>query len=767
MKVYRINKLFFPTLFASVSALSGTFKDLNPDYLVKYYNSNIQAKCSMSAVQILDIFKNPNISQTQSDCFVLDKSNASDIKYVMKPVGGCSPDGLHPKLLSLANSMCPSTNTAAAVAPGSTGTASSSGGGITAQDIAQTAISGTVIAQQYQQNVARQRKEDAKTAKPAQTDPAATKDKPSTEAAAPAVVAAAPVVSSSTQSQPAVTSSGPAVQSQTSPVTTSADGNKVIDTEFGNLDAAQAQAKLNDSNIGRALTPEEDLRITQQINEEFKASGTPALEPAAAAEAAKNLSGTPLAESAVGAASAAGTSAVDSAATAAKATAEQTNQAFIAKLQAELASGILAAQARMAACMPIGVSCLPPTDAASMSKAVMIFQEVQATLGKYTGSQSTCSTSATTADNLCSLIRSPKAIMVQQLMTLATPLISKMSSASQTCGSTSDISKIAQTGMTLANMACTGVKVVCDNSCKTTTTLLSEMKSKISGVSSSLPKESGIIISAISAHEKGSILPKVAQCEKHSADIVQFATQAIGLAMAAAQAKDCKEKLTAGGGNGPAGPGTVTMDEMCKDPVQAQTLVCKCKADATAAGCPGAVVKTTGKDGGPLVIKGNGSGSQLAGIDAFRQGSGLSAAAKAALGLDSNSAASTAGSALNSNFGDSGTAAATSGGASDARGSLSASGSDDKNKSDSAKDKKFSFGSFGSLGNAIGGFFGSSGSKKSGAAGNFGTEKQIAAAKRQIANEQLRSEISTASGRSNWDKVRTRYVESNSTFIGD
>lgn len=762
MKVYRINKLFFPTLFASVSALSGTFKDLNPDYLVKYFNSNVQAKCSMSPVQILDIFKNPNISQTQANCFVEDKSNPSDIKYVMKPVGGCSPDGLHPKLLSIANSMCPSTSSAAATGAK---TGASTGGGITAQDIAQTAVSGAVIAQQYQQNVARQKKEDAKVAKAAPTDPAAPKDKPATSSPA------APADSVAAKDKPSTEAATPVPQAASAPAATPvASTNEgttgTVDTEFGNLDAAHAAARLRDDSIGRALSPEEDARVSAQINEQFKESGTPPLEPAAAAAAAKNLSNTPLAESAVGAASTAGASAVDSAATAAKQTAEQTNEAFIAKLRAELTAGIATGEARMAACMSIGVTCPPPTDAASMSKAVMIFQEVQATLGKYTGSQSTCSTSATTADNLCSMIRSPKAIMVQQLMSIATPLISKMSSASQTCGSTADISKIAQTGMTLANMACTGVKVVCDNSCKTTTTLLQEMKGKISSVSASLPKESGIITSAIAAHEKSSIMPKVAQCEKHAADIVQFATQAMGLLLASQQAKDCKEKLTADGGSG-TGSGTVTMDEMCKDPAQAQTLVCKCKVDSTAAGCPGAVVKTTNKDGGPLVIKGNGSGSQLAGIDAFRQGSGLSSAAKSALGIDSNSAASTAGSALNSNFGDSGVAAATSGTATDARGSLSASGSDDKNKSDSAKDKKFGFGSFGSLGSAIGGFFGGSGSKKSGTAGNFGTEKQIAAVKRQIANEQLRSEISTASGRSNWDKVRTRYVESNSTFIGD
>ncbi len=174
MKVYRINKLFFPTLFASVSALSGTFKDLNPDYLVKYYRSNIDMSCVLSEYQILqNVFTNPNIPQNQSACFVLDKSNASDIKYIMKPVAGCSPEALHPKIKSVATSMCPSTTSSTAETPANT---ASKGSGKSAAEVAQV-ISATIVpvaaaVQMYKGNIASEKKEYANAAKAAPEAPA-------------------------------------------------------------------------------------------------------------------------------------------------------------------------------------------------------------------------------------------------------------------------------------------------------------------------------------------------------------------------------------------------------------------------------------------------------------------------------------------------------------------------------------------------------------------------------------------------------------------
>lgn len=769
MKAYRINKLFFPTLFASVSALSGTFKDLNPDYLVKYFNSNIQAKCPMSPVQILDIFKNPNISQTQSDCFVLDRTNVSDIKYVMKPVGGCSPDALHPKLLSISTSMCPVAPAASAAAPAPKG--SSMSATETVATLAPVAVAAASIADIRNKSAASAERAQARR---------------EGGGAAPAAGAAVNVPGSNTSSavNTAVKTANGAAAAPTTPKvdadgwTHTANGMRI---KTGDGDVAHAtitpkgyKEELIEADLpegGKVTTPVYSAPDGSPITFEEYQKGVTAEFQTPSQELAKGLpAGTQEAGMAV--ANASPKPSLDEKGAADLAAAEAADKEFTTMMTTQISEGITEAttilNVEISECNLLMTGAIPCAAAAKakITPAITALQKLQTTISTYVPAKTSCSGSAARADNFCSMIRSPTAQAVGMLMSVGGAALSKMSSASQTCGTTSDLSQLAQTGMTLANVACTGMKFMCDSSCasaqKILTGMVAEAKIAITGAPASTAKIQAALTKEQSAPT--GVAPKIAQCKKHAADIVQFTTQILGLATAAAQAKDCKEKLTAGGGTG---SGTVTMDEMCKDPTQAQTLVCKCKVDATAAGCPGAVVKTTNKDGGPLVIKGNGSGSQLAGIDAFRQGSGLSSAAKTALGLDSNSAASTAGSALNSNFGDSGVAAATSGAATDARGSLSASGSDDKNKSDLAKDKKFSFGSFGSLGSAIGGFFGGSGSKKSGTSGNFGTEKQIAAAKRQIANEQLRSEISTASGRSNWDKVRTRYLESNSTFIGD
>jgi hypothetical protein len=184
-----------------------------------------------------------------------------------------------------------------------------------------------------------------------------------------------------------------------------------------------------------------------------------------------------------------------------------------------------------------------------------------------------------------------------------------------------------------------------------------------------------------------------------------------------------------------------------------------------AAGCPGAIAKLATSTSAPS-FKTSGAGSQMAGPDAaFKQqpGAGLSSAAKAALGLNSNGADSANNGAANSL-----SSFATDGSGADLSVTAGAGAYGSANhKTDAAsieKEKsKFNFGSFGSLGGAISGFFG--GSKKSSDSNKF-SKDQVEAARRQIASEKVRSEISSASGKSNWDKVTTRYNESSSSFLG-
>ena len=549
--------------------------------------------------------------------------------------------------------------------------------------------------------------------------------------------------------------------------------SSLTDSEFGDLAGAQKAALLKDSSIGKALTPEENKAVADKINEEFKSSGTPEIDAAATAEAAKNLSGTPAAADALTAASAAGSTAVDAASTASKEAADAASKAFIGKVQSAVSTGIATAQATIAECSSMMGACPPPYDIASMNKAIVALNKTQVSASSYSAPQQACSSSASAAESLCSMIRSPAAQNVQKLMTIGSTMLSTMGSASETCGGTADLSKVAQTGMTLANMACTGVKVTCDMSCKSAATILTEMQATVKTFIASLPRESGMLSAAITAEQSGGIAPKVVQCEKHSIDIVQFATQALGLMTASAQAKSCKDKLTAenglsasggpgGSGSGSVTPSTVTMDQMCKDPANASMSVCKCKTDPTGTGCPGAIAKL----GGAPIVKSTGSASQLAGISAYKQ-TGLSAAAQAALGLDSASNSKGSPSDLQNNSSSSGFGAAatteSSGGANSASAKTTASNDKAAAGSDSAKGK-FKFGDFGSLGSAIGGFFG--GSKSKSGNDKLTKDNKIAEAKRQIASDKVRSEISSASGRSNWDKVSNRYVESNNTFLG-
>lgn len=712
MKAYRYLYLFFSVFFLSVSAGAVTFSNLNPDYLIKYYNQNVQASCSLAPYQILEVYKGPSVPANYADCFVLDNSNASDIKYILKLGSNCAPEVIHPKITSAASNMCPKAAAAAGSAP-KAGASSS-----TLQNVA--ALAPVAIAAATAFNGLKDKSKSSSAASPA----ARVAGAPAPAAAQVAGASSAGATNTSSAvfaGSPAPGSAGTGVSANTSTSTPSA--GKDIDGK----------------DIVGPPTPEQFAEFNKQHGEALdltKSDLPPALLTPAKSVLNKD-----------------GASVIDQTA----ATRLAAEKASVEKFQASFTE------------TAISLHGLCPAQSAA----------IKAAGEKYVQSRSTCGDDSSRADNLCSLIRNPTVQAVQSMMTLATPIIASMSGASQTCGSTSDITKIASTGMTLANMTCSGMKFKCDFSCKGASTNLKEIDSQIltlndcmvnlsmdafsrpnvAVVRAKITQLQTLIISEVTP-----IAENTAQCEKHSVSIVQMATQAAGLLMAAQQAKDCQKKLTAGGGSGP----TVTMDEMCKDPAQATTLICKCKSDQTVAGCPGAVVQTKIDNNGPLVIKGNGSGSQMAGIQGYKQGSGLSPAAQAALGMDANSANYAENRDLNKSadaFAATAPAGATSGGNGAGLGSA-ATDSAGKNKLDSKADSKLNFGSFGSIGNAIGNFFGS-GAKKSSAGGRFGTEQQIAAAKRQIASEQFRSEVSTASGRSNWDKVRTRYVESNSSFLGN
>lgn len=778
MSKVRYSNLILAISFLASGAMAASFADLNPTYLSKYFDQNVRSNglaCSLPNEKVLAVFQSSLVPQNQADCFVLDYTDKQNIFYVLKP--SCSPEALNAKLKSASANICnqivAESSAEARSAAISRASSSSSGGkaaapggagsGLQVTDIAQAGIAAAVAADQYKKSTAAEKKaagaEQSSAATPAASSSAANGDKK---------------VISEISNVGGFSTGGASVGGAVNTAINSANG-KIRELNGAplkagdeiNLGDGQKMSLNKDGNIVNAdgdVVKYDDLKMHDLCTGECQAS-LKRLPPETKAAGSDIASGDPK----LVAPDAVATDAISQAGTASAASGQQVSA---------------------------------PTKPVAATDCAPVSSVVEGLAKEYQAQMLSCSSDAAMADNLCQVTRSPKAILVQQMMTIATPLISKMSSASQTCGSTADLSKIAQMGMAAAGLACSGMKMKCESSCELADVTLKKIKAesaklKMCGVrlnaqgtaeiTSSYgtnPKgykdqadggttqaASGTLDGSVTA-EEAKVKTVTLQCNKYSADIAQMMTQAVGLMMASQQAKDCENKLKAGGdgltgdggpggsGSGSVTPSTVTMDQMCKEPSNATLSVCKCKTDPTGAGCPGAIAKL---GGAPIVIKGSGTGAQLAGIGAYKQ-SGLSTAAQAALGLDGKSNSSGA-SDLQNNSANGGFGAAAGSGSSGA-GSASSktAGQDDKSASSDSAKGKFNFGSFGSLGGAIGGFFG--GSKSKSGNDKLSNDKKIAEAKRQIASDQVKSEISSASGRSNWDKVSNRYVESNSTFLG-
>lgn len=405
------------------------------------------------------------------------------------------------------------------------------------------------------------------------------------------------------------------------------------------------------------------------------------------------------------------------------------------------------------------------------------------------GVKKICNGSSATAGFLCPLTTSPAALKVQTLMAAGTAVLSKATAASESCEVTSNISKVAQAGMLAGQLTCTTAKYSCDGACGKAQSQGQKLIAEFEALKAELAveakkqeaafnlseqtylpaKEQAIACqSAIAPVESAAaalkaetepVAQKIIACQKHSADIALMGINALGLLSASQDAQKCKEQLTAGGSgkstnSAMAGP-LVTTAEYCSQPSNASSIMCKCTANPTADGCIGSAagsglalgkVNTNGTLSG-FAGPGKGNGNTLA--DAAKKagdnseepvpGAGLSEAAREALGLDSASSVA---------------AAAGGGGGSGESAPEAKAGAD---KDDKAKPRF-------SLMSSIGSMF-SSGSKPSQAAkAAIRGYEQEQAIKRKVASEQIRSQITTASGKSNFDKIKSRYQSNVSSF---
>ena len=388
-----------------------------------------------------------------------------------------------------------------------------------------------------------------------------------------------------------------------------------------------------------------------------------------------------------------------------------------------------------------------------------------------------CSDSSAQAEKACSMVRSEKAQNVQKLMSVGATVLSKVTAASEACGTTSTLSKVAQGGMMLAQGVCTGMKFRCDFSCRDAEKTIQSMKksidtaakcgaskleaAKVQGqkIDQELMQLSQTLAQQLQPEK--SVPTAKLQCEKHKADIALMGLSALGFLSAFQDAQECKKQLAAGGGTGAAGKGTsslagpqMTTAEYCSMPTNASSLTCKCTSNPNADGCMGSLAKSgvnLGKVNAGAGVSAFASAGQngLGSIDSLSKsplssdepapGANLSDAAREALGMG-----------VAAGGGEMGGGSAAGGSA----------GSDAKKAKAAAEEEKSKYGFFSNLSNMM------SGGKAPSQAANAAIRKfeQEQAIKRKIASDQVRAEISTASGKSNFDKIRNRYLQNAGSF---
>lgn len=435
---------------------------------------------------------------------------------------------------------------------------------------------------------------------------------------------------------------------------------------------------------------------------------------------------------------------------------------------------------------------------ALMDESAAAIQKLTLQVQKYVNTaKNACVVAAEKASLLCVERTSEGAIAAKKLMNASGPILAVVASAQKTCSSTAKITRLVNLGLTAAAGVCVAAKVYCGSTCGTATADLSTLLNEINNtrtlataeanrllpifcsagatakVCTSLQKAHPQIIEDLESLTKilspestpaliGTTGSMVAKCGSMVEDVVRFGIQAAGAYAAHQNAKACEEKLAA------SGAANVTTQQYCDKSENVSTQLCVCQKNPMATGCPGAVItdssaSSSSSDKGTN-IKGVGGNSAFAGGfgSATKANVGNTSLGKANInGALAGSSASREGSASAPNGFDGGSAG-VGGGA--GLGGAPSSSAEAALKKEAEEKKKWSFGAFGSdVGGSFGGgSSGTAGSKyKSGAL----TTGDQAAIQRQIASEKYAAEVSTASGKSNWEKIRNMYLIKENSFI--
>jgi hypothetical protein len=441
-----------------------------------------------------------------------------------------------------------------------------------------------------------------------------------------------------------------------------------------------------------------------------------------------------------------------------------------------------------------------PKMSAPYSTTMADIQKLSSKVKNYVNmTKKACTESAEKASFLCIENTSPGAQAAKGLMEAAGPVLAAITSAQKTCSSTGKVSKLVSTGLALAKGTCVGAKVMCDSSCAKAVSEVTEMNTMITteiaqavqtdfmsaeedcaslpdpnreGVYANCSADNNskrtiameglkalqaVIQKEVPPTTKGTSAEVALQCQALAKDIALLAADIAGALMAKNSAEKCADQLAAAGN----GAGDVSVQQYCEKKENVATDFCRCKANDLAEGCPGAIAANAAKDAelAGLNIKGAGGNSGFAGA---LPGSGTKNNLGSGIG-GLGAARDDAGALAATSSAVDGSGASGGGGSGGGSSSAAAPGgsSDPSVVKDTAEKKKWSFGAFGSFGGG-GGFFGrGSGKSSSGALG----VKQLNAIKRKIASDQVSAEVSTASGKSNWEKVRNMYLIKEASFI--
>lgn len=379
-----------------------------------------------------------------------------------------------------------------------------------------------------------------------------------------------------------------------------------------------------------------------------------------------------------------------------------------------------------------------------------------------------CGRNQSVAEFLCPVVNNPAVQTVATMMTTASAAMPE--TANGTCKATSKINLIGQGLLTAGTAVCVFTQIRCETKCSAVQTQATALKADLNKFQTiNCSEKAKITVADILTNietlnsEAGALITK---CKGYKVDTAKMVATALNMGAAAAIAKDCEQKTAAMDSTNNTAQ-LYTMDEMCSQPQNASSTICKCRTDNTAPGCPG-YLAGSGNEGNinkDLNTKGT---SNMAGLS---YGSKITPTGGAS-GLDTNldglsdeaqKALAAGGDQKQDSpmFGGAGTANAG-GGASTASAAGADAGAD---KGKFAAEPK-SFGS--SFMNAVGSLFGKGGNSGKAAPAKddkFASDKYKEQIKRQIAAEQMRSEISSASGMDNWTKIRTRYKSNAGSLI--